>query len=137
MTHSLEVLVQKSLMDEMTMIRWLGMREILSLELLLYQLEEMEWTSLFTSPSDTVLVFIYCPTPRLEYWGGKCSEPQSASEHASLTSHQSYVQIQYLTPAGWNGWCMPVDLHVRLGYSQYDVDNYNLTQLLNTSASYR
>ena len=29
---------------------------------------------------------------------GKCSEPQSASEHATSTSHQNRVQIQYLNP---------------------------------------
>ena len=32
--------------------------------------------------------------PRLDYWGGKCSEPQSASEHATSTSRQNWVQIQ-------------------------------------------
>jgi len=25
------------------------------------------------------------PKPRLDYWGGKCSEPQSASKHATWT----------------------------------------------------
>ena len=39
------------------------------------------------------------PNPRLEYWGGKCSEPQSASEHATSTSRQNCVQIQYLNPS--------------------------------------
>ena len=34
----------------------------------------------------------------LDYWGGKCSEPQSASEHATSTSRQNCVQIQYLNP---------------------------------------
>jgi len=29
----------------------------------------------------------------LDYWGGKCSEPQSASEHATSTSRQSRVQF--------------------------------------------
>ena len=35
----------------------------------------------------------------LDYWGGKCSEPQSASEHATSTSRQNRVQIQYLNPS--------------------------------------
>ena len=39
------------------------------------------------------------PKPRLDYWGGKCSEPQSASEHATSTSRQNRVQIQYLNPS--------------------------------------
>jgi len=39
------------------------------------------------------------PKPRLDYWGGKCSEPQSATEHATSTSRQNCVQIQYLNPS--------------------------------------
>ena len=39
------------------------------------------------------------PKPQLDYWGGKCSEPQSASEHATSTSRQNWVQIQYLNPS--------------------------------------
>ena len=35
----------------------------------------------------------------LDYWGGKCSEPQSASEHATSTSRQNCVQTQYLNPS--------------------------------------
>jgi len=38
------------------------------------------------------------PKPRLDFWGGKCSEPQSATEHATATSRQNCVQIQYLYP---------------------------------------
>ena len=38
------------------------------------------------------------PKPRLNYWGGKCSEPQSAREHTTSTSRQNHVQIQYLNP---------------------------------------
>ena len=36
------------------------------------------------------------PKLRLDYWGGKCSEPQSATEHATSTSRQNHVQIQHL-----------------------------------------
>jgi len=39
------------------------------------------------------------PKPRLDFWGGKCSEPQSATEHATATSRQNCVQIQYLNPS--------------------------------------
>jgi len=33
------------------------------------------------------------------YWGGKNSEPQSASKCATSTSHQNFIQIQYLKPS--------------------------------------
>jgi len=65
------------------------------------------------------------PNPRLDYWGDKCSEPQSASEHATLTN---CFQIQYLNPSLLN-------LVACAMASQYDVDHYDLT--LNTSTSYR
>ena len=54
------------------------------------------------------------PKPRLDYWGGKCSEPQSASEHATSTSRQNWVQIQYLSPqpAEMGGACQWTYYHV-------------------------
>jgi len=42
------------------------------------------------------------PKPRLDYWGSKYSEPQSATEHATSTSRQNCVQIQYLNPSRLN-----------------------------------
>ena len=42
------------------------------------------------------------PKPRLDYWGSKYSEPQSAIEHATSTSRQNCVQIQYLNPSRLN-----------------------------------
>ena len=65
--------------------------------------------------------------------------PQSASEHATSTSHQNCVQIQYLNPSQLKRVARASGLTdiVRLGYSQYGVDDYDLTKLLNTSASYR
>ena len=37
--------------------------------------------------------------PPTRLLGGKYSEPQSASKHATSTSHQNCVQIQYLNPS--------------------------------------
>ena len=37
--------------------------------------------------------------PPTRLLGGKCSEPRSASEHATSTSRQNCVQIQYLNPS--------------------------------------
>jgi len=71
------------------------------------------------------------PKPRLDYWGGKCSEPQSGTEHATSTSRQNWVQIQYLNASRLKTG----GARQRLGHSL--VDNYDLTHLLNTSASYR
>jgi len=59
-----------------------------------------------------------------QFMGRRCSEPQSASAHA--TSNTVCWQIQYLNPSQLNGWRAPADL----GYSQS-----MLTTI--TSASYR
>ena len=71
----------------------------------------------------------------LDYWGGKCSEPQSATEHATSTSRQNWVQIQYLNPNRLKRVARASGLTYT--YSQYDADNYDVTQLSNTTTSYR
>jgi len=61
------------------------------------------------------------PKPQLDNWGGKCSEPQSAMNMPPrLPLHSNPIFKPQLAT-----------------FNSYDVDNYDLMQLLNTSASYR
>jgi len=78
------------------------------------------------------------PKPRLDYWGGKCSEPQSATEHATSTSRQNCVQIQYLNPSRLKRVARAIGLTwliIRLATVNNDVDNCDLTQLLKGSGN--
>ena len=64
------------------------------------------------------------------------------ADPSTSTSRQNRVQIQYLNPsrlkrmARASGYVY-MYWTVQQSDSQYDFDNYDLTQLLNTSASYR
>ena len=57
------------------------------------------------------------PKPRLNYWGGKCSEPQSATNTPPQLPAKTVFKFNILTLAGWNGWRAPVDSHDDYGIS--------------------